>query len=109
MLVYVYVICGFFAGLAGLLLAGRTNSGFPNAGIGIELDAIAAVIIGGASFFGGRGTVLGVMAGVLIIGLLRNGLNINNVSSFWQMILIGLVIIMAVYLDVLRRKAAVRT
>jgi ribose/xylose/arabinose/galactoside ABC-type transport system permease subunit len=108
-LVYVYVICGFFAGLAGLLLAGRTNSGFPNAGIGIELDAIAAVIIGGASFFGGRGTVLGVMAGVLIIGLLRNGLNINNVSSFWQMILIGLVIIMAVYLDVLRRKAAVRT
>jgi ribose transport system permease protein len=108
-LVYVYTICGFFAGLAGLLLAGRTNSGFPNAGIGIELDAIAAVIIGGASFFGGRGTVLGVMAGVLIIGLLRNGLNINNVSSFWQMILIGLVIIMAVYLDVLRRKAAVRT
>jgi ribose/xylose/arabinose/galactoside ABC-type transport system permease subunit len=108
-LVYVYTICGFFAGLAGLLLAGRTNSGFPNAGIGIELDAIAAVIIGGASFFGGRGTVLGAMAGVLIIGLLRNGLNINNVSSFWQMILIGLVIIMAVYLDVLRRKAAVRT
>ena len=54
-LVYVYTICGFFAGLAGLLLAGRTNSGFPNAGIGIELDAIAAVIIGGASFFGGRG------------------------------------------------------
>jgi ribose transport system permease protein len=107
-LIYVYTICGFFAGLAGLLLAGRTNSGFPNAGIGIELDAIAAVIIGGASFFGGRGTVLGVMAGVLIIGLLRNGLNINNVSSFWQMILIGVVIIMAVYLDVLRRRAAVR-
>ena len=107
-LVYVYVICGFFAGLAGLLLAGRTNSGFPNAGIGIELDAIAAVIIGGASFFGGRGTVLGVLAGVVIIGLLRNGLNINNVSAFWQMILIGVVIILAVYLDVLRRKAAVR-
>jgi ribose/xylose/arabinose/galactoside ABC-type transport system permease subunit len=107
-LVYVYVICGFFAGLAGLLLAGRTNSGFPNAGIGIELDAIAAVIIGGASFFGGRGTVLGVLSGVIIIGLLRNGLNINNVSAFWQMILIGVVIIMAVYLDVLRRRAAVR-
>jgi simple sugar transport system permease protein len=107
-LVYVYVICGFFAGLAGLLLAGRTNSGFPNAGIGIELDAIAAVIIGGASFFGGRGTVLGVLSGVIIIGLLRNGLNINNVSAFWQMILIGVVIILAVYLDVLRRKAAVR-
>jgi ribose transport system permease protein len=108
-LVYVYAICGFFAGLAGLLLAGRTDSGFPNAGIGAELDAIAAVIIGGASFFGGRGNVLGVLAGVLIIGLLRNGLNLNNVSVFWQQILIGLVIIAAVYIDVLRRRAAVRT
>jgi ribose transport system permease protein len=108
-LIVVYMLCGTFAGVAGLLLAGRTDSGFPNAGIGIELDAIAAVIIGGASFFGGRGTVLGVLAGVLIMGLLRNGLNINNVSAFWQMILIGLVIIFAVYVDVLRRKASVRT
>ena len=107
-LVVVYILSGFFAGLSGLLLAGRTDSGFPNAGIGIELDAIAAVIIGGASFFGGRGTVLGVLAGVLIMGLLRNGLNINNVSAFWQQILIGLVIIIAVYIDVLRRRAAVR-
>jgi len=107
-LVVVYMISGFFAGLSGLLLAGRTDSGFPNAGIGIELDAIAAVIIGGASFFGGRGTVLGVLAGVLIMGILRNGLNINNVSAFWQQILIGLVIIVAVYIDVLRRQAAVR-
>lgn len=107
-LVIVYMISGFFAGLAGLLLAGRTDSGFPNAGIGIELDAIAAVIIGGASFFGGRGTVLGVLAGVLIMGILRNGLNINNVSAFWQQILIGLVIIIAVYIDVLRRRASMR-
>ena len=107
-LIIVYIICGFFAGLSGLLLAGRTDSGFPNAGIGIELDAIAAVIIGGASFFGGRGTVLGVLAGVLIMGLLRNGLNINNVSAFWQQILIGMVIIIAVYVDVLRRRAATR-
>lgn len=107
-LVVVYMICGFFAGIAGLLLAGRTDSGFPNAGIGIELDAIAAVIIGGASFFGGRGTVMGVLAGVLIMGILRNGLNINNVSAFWQQILIGLVIIIAVYIDVLRRRASNR-
>jgi ribose/xylose/arabinose/galactoside ABC-type transport system permease subunit len=107
-LVLVYAICGCMAGLAGLLLVGRTGSGFPNAGLGIELDAIAAVIIGGASFFGGRGNVLGVLAGVLIMGLLRNGLNINNVSAFWQMILIGFVIIIAVYIDVLRRNAAVR-
>jgi ribose/xylose/arabinose/galactoside ABC-type transport system permease subunit len=108
-LILVYVICGFFAGLAGLLLAGRTDSGFPNAGIGAELDAIAAVIIGGASFFGGRGTVMGVLAGVLIIGLLRNGLNLLNVSVFWQQILIGVVIVLAVFIDVLRRRAAIRT
>jgi ribose transport system permease protein len=107
-LVYVYAICGFFAGLAALLLAGRTDSGFPLAGVGNELDAIAAVIIGGASFFGGRGTVLGVLAGVLIMGLLRNGLNLNNISPFWQQILIGLIIIIAVYIDVLRRRAATR-
>jgi ribose transport system permease protein len=107
-LVYVYAICGFFAGLAALLLAGRTDSGFPLAGVGAELDAIAAVIIGGASFFGGRGTVLGVLVGVLIMGLLRNGLNLNNISPFWQQILIGLIIIIAVYVDVLRRRAATR-
>ena len=104
-LVLVYVLCGALAGMAGLLLAGRTNSGFPNAGIGAELDAIAAVIIGGASFFGGRGTVWGVLAGALIMGLLRNGLNLLDVSVFWQQILIGSVIILAVYIDVLRRQA----
>lgn len=108
-LLLVYVLSGFFAGLSALLLAGRTDSGFPNAGIGAELDAIAAVIIGGASFFGGRGTVLGVFSGVLIMGLLRNGLNLMNVSVFWQQLLIGIIIILAVYVDVLRRRAAVRT
>lgn len=104
-LIMVYAMCGFMAGIGGLLMAGRTNSGFPNAGLGAELDAIAAVIIGGASFFGGRGTVLGVLAGALIMGLLRNGLNLLNVSVFWQQILIGVVIIAAVYVDVLRRRA----
>jgi ribose transport system permease protein len=104
-LVTVYALCGFFAGFAGLLLAGRTNSGFPNAGIGAELDAISAVIIGGASFFGGRGSVLGCLAGVLVIGLLRNILNLQNVQVFWQQVLIGIVIIAVVSLDVLRRRA----
>ncbi|BCX02519.1 MAG: sugar ABC transporter permease [Candidatus Roseilinea sp.] len=104
-LMLVYILCGAMAGLAGLLVAGRTNSGFPNAGIGAELDAISAVIIGGASFFGGRGSVLGVLAGVLVIGLLRNILNLNNVPVFWQQVLIGVVIIFAVFLDVLRRRA----
>lgn len=103
-LVLVYALCGMFAGFAGLLLAGRTNSGFPNAGLGQELDAISAVIIGGASFFGGRGTVLGVFAGALVIGLMRNVLNLHNVPVFWQQVLIGVVIIAVVYLDVLRRR-----
>ena len=105
-LVVVYALCGLFAGFAGLLLAGRTNSGFPNAGIGSELDAISAVIIGGASFFGGRGTVLGVFAGVLVIGLMRNLLNLHNVPVFWQQLLIGVVIITVVALDVLRRRTS---
>lgn len=105
-LVLAYGLCGLFAGFAGLMLAGRTNSGFPNAGIGAELDAISAVIVGGASFFGGRGTVLGVLAGVLVIGLMRNLLNLSNVQVFWQQLLIGLVIIAVVSLDVLRRRAA---
>lgn len=104
-LLVVYGISGFFAGLAALLMAGRTGAGFPNAGIGAELDAIAAVIIGGASFFGGRGTVLGVFAGVLVMGLLRNGLNLMDVSAFWQQTLIGMIVVGAVYVDVLRRKA----
>ena len=104
-LVLVYGLCGMLAGFSGLLLAGRTGSGFPNAGLGQELDAISAVIIGGASFFGGRGSVLGVFAGALVIGLLRNILNLQNVPVFWQQVLIGVVIISVVYFDVLRRRA----
>ncbi len=104
-LVLVYGLCGLLAGFSGLMLAGRTNSGFPNAGLGQELDAISAVIIGGASFFGGRGSVLGVFAGALVIGLMRNILNLRSVPVFWQQVLIGVVIITVVYLDVLRRRA----
>ena len=105
-LVLAYALCGLLAGFAGLLLAGRTNSGFPAAGTGDELYAIAAVIIGGASFFGGRGTVLGVFAGVLVIGMLRNLLNLNQVPSFWQQVAIGVVIIGVVAFDVFRRRVA---
>lgn len=105
-LLFVYAASGFFAGLAALVMAGRTGSGYPNAGVGAELDAIAAVIIGGASFFGGRGTVLGVFSGVLVIGLLRNGLNLLDVNAFWQQTLIGVIIVLAVYIDVLRRRTA---
>ncbi len=104
----VYLLSGLMAAVGGVVLAGRTNSGYPNAGIGAELDAIAAVIIGGASFFGGRGTVLGTLIGALIMGLLRNGLNLMNVSAFWQQIVIGVVIVVAVYIDVLRRRTVRR-
>jgi len=104
-LVLVYVISGALAGIAGILLAGRVNSGYPTAGTGAELDAIAACIIGGASFFGGRGTAGGVFVGAIIMGLLRNGLNLMNVSVFWQQVCIGLIILLAVYVDVLRRRA----
>ena len=89
-------------------MAGRTNSGFPNAGIGIELEAIAAVIIGGASFFGGRGTLIGVFGGVLVMGLINNGLNLNNVSVFYQQVLIGIIIVVAVSVDVFRREISRR-
>jgi len=100
----VYGISGLLAGLAAILLAGRMNAGFPLAGAGAELDSIAAVIIGGASFFGGVGTVSGTLIGALIIAVLRNGLNLLNVSPHWQMIVIGTVIVLAVWVDVLRRR-----
>ena len=96
------------AGFGALILAGRADSGYPNAGLNAELDAIAACIIGGASFFGGRGTVLGVFAGVMIMGILRNGLNLNDVSAFWQQVLIGSIIEIAVYVDVLRKDIGTR-
>jgi ribose transport system permease protein len=100
-----YAISGAMAGLGAIVLAGRMNSGFPLAGMGAELDAIAAVIIGGASFFGGVGTVSGTLIGALMIGVLRNGLNLLDVSSYWQTAVIGVVIVMAVWIDVVRQRA----
>lgn len=104
----VYAISGFTAALGGLVMVGRVNSAYPLAGLSYELDAIAAVIIGGASFFGGVGTVGGTLIGVLLIATLRNGLNLLNVDSNFQTVAIGLVIIVAVYVDVLRQQAMKR-
>jgi len=103
-LVLVYTLSGVLAGLAAIILTGRMNSGFPLAGMGAELDSIAAVIIGGASFFGGVGTVWGTLVGALLMGVLRNGLNLLNVSSYWQTVVIGAVIVWAVWMDVLRQR-----
>ena len=100
----VYSVAGGLAALAAVLVAGRMNSGFPLAGQGAELDSIAAVIVGGGSFFGGVGTVGGTLIGALIMAVLRNGLNLLNVSAHWQMVVIGAVIIWAVWVDVLRRR-----
>ena len=99
-----YALSGGAAGLAAVVMAARMNSGFPLAGSGAELDAIAAVIVGGASFFGGVGTAGGTLIGALIIGFLRNGLNLLDVSAYWQMIVIGVVIVAAVCVDVLRQR-----
>lgn len=101
----VYTIAGTLAGLGGVVLTSRLNSAQPTAGSGLELDVIAAVVIGGASLSGGVGTVIGTLIGSLIIGVLRNGLNLLDVSSFWQQVVIGLVIAAAVMIDTLGRRA----
>lgn len=100
----IYTAAGALAGVGGIVLTSRLNSAQPTAGEGLELDVIAAVVIGGTSLSGGVGTVSGTLVGALIIGVLRNGLNLLNVSSFWQSVIIGVVIAVAVMIDTLGRK-----
>ena len=95
----VYVICGATAALSGIIVTSRIGSASPNAGIGFELDAIAAVVLGGTSLAGGEGSVVGTIIGALIIGVLNNGLNLMNVSPFYQAIVKGLVILLAVMVE----------
>lgn len=95
----VYTITGFFAGLAGFVLAARLNSAEAIAGISYELRVIASVVIGGTSLFGGIGSIGGTLAGALLIGVLINGLVMLNVQSFWQQIIIGIIIVLAVAFD----------
>jgi ribose transport system permease protein len=101
-LVSVYAISGLTAGIGAVILAGRTNAGSPLFGNLLELDTIAAVIIGGASFLGGRGHLGHALVGALMIGVIRNALNLLNVGIFLQLIVIGIVIVIAVQADVLR-------
>lgn len=100
----VYVVCGMLAALAGVVLAARLDSVQPSSGFGYELDTIAAVVIGGASLNGGVGSIGGTAVGVLIIGVLRNGLNLLGVSPFIQQVIIGAVIALAVAADTWRRR-----
>ena len=104
----VYTYTGIMAGIAGVVVASRLYSGQPTAGDGAEMDAIAAVVVGGTSMSGGSGRIGGTLIGVLIIGVLNNGLNLMGVDSNWQYIVKGLVILLAVYVDFIRNKKAGR-
>ncbi len=101
---FVYTYSGIMAGLAGIILGSRMYSGQPTAGEGAEMDAIAAVVVGGTSMAGGSGKLGGTLIGALIIGILNNGLNLMNVNSFWQTVVKGVVILLAVTIDFFRNK-----
>lgn len=101
----IYALVGVFSAVAGLLLAGRLASAQPTAAVGFELQAIAAVVIGGASLTGGVGKASGALVGALILAVITNGLNLLQVSAFWQQVVIGVVIALAVLVDTVRRKA----
>ena len=100
----VYTLGGLFSGVGGVLMAARLNSAQPALGAGYELDAIAAVVIGGTSLSGGEGSILGTIIGAFIISTLTNGLRILSVPQEWQMVVTGGIVVLAVYLDILRRR-----
>ena len=100
----VYMLAGVFYGVAALLSVARTGAGDPNAGQTENLDAISAVVLGGTSLFGGRGVILGTLVGALIVGVFRNGLTLMGVSSVYQILVTGILVILAVATDQLSRK-----
>ncbi len=105
-LLMIYVVAGAIYGIAALLLISRTNVGDPNAGQTENLEAITAVVLGGTSLFGGRGTIIGTLIGALIIGVLRNGLVLMGVASIYQVLITGILVILAVSVDQLARRRA---
>ncbi|MGH3975261.1 MAG: ABC transporter permease [Pseudonocardiaceae bacterium] len=105
-LTIVYIISGILAGFGGMIAASRVNSGQPNFGIGLELDVIAATVIGGASLFGGEGRVIGTLLGALLIALIRNGSVLLDINTFYQQVIIGVIIWIAVFWDQYRRRRA---
>jgi ribose transport system permease protein len=105
-LLAVYALCGLCAGLAGVLVASRLNAGYPKAGEFYELDAVTAVVVGGTSLFGGRGSIWGTLAGAFFIGILNNGLNLFHVETYDQLMVKGVVLLAAASLDRWRTEAA---
>ena len=105
-LIAIYALCGVYVGLAAVVLTSRLGSAQPDLGLGYELEAIAAVIIGGTSLFGGKGTIGGTIIGALIMSVLINGLRILELQQEWQYVVVGAVILFAVYSDNLRRRRA---
>ncbi len=102
-LFFAYTFSGLMAAIAGVVLASRMFSGQPTAGQGAEMDAIAAVVLGGTSMSGGLGKIGGTVIGALVIGVLSNGLNLLGINSFWQYIVKGVVILIAVYVDFIKK------
>jgi len=102
--VLIYTLAGSFTGLAGVIATARLNSAQPAGGMGLELQAIAAVVIGGTSLQGGKGSIIGTVIGALIMSVLTNGLSIMSIPQEWQQVAVGVVILLAVYLDMMRRK-----
>lgn len=102
--ILIYSFAGLFTGIAGVIIASRLDSAQPQIGVGYELQAIAAVIIGGTSLMGGRGTILGTVIGALIMSVVINGLRIMSIQTEWQNVVVGIVILLAVYADNLRNR-----
>ncbi len=101
--VLAYTISGFTAAMSGMVLSSRLMSGQPNAGIGFELDAIAAVVLGGTAIAGGRGSIVGTLIGAMTLGVLNNGLNLMSVSPYTQKVLKGVIILLAIYAGSMKR------
>jgi len=106
-LLWVYLLSGAMSAVAGLLMTAWVNSALPTAGSNYELNSIAAVVIGGGSLFGGEGTMWGSMIGALLMATLSNGTQLLGVSTYWQDVLLGLVVVLAVYVDNFRRRTSV--
>ena len=104
--ILIYTVAGLFTGIAGIMISARLGSAQPATGMGYELQAIAAVVIGGTSLTGGRGSIIGTIIGALIISVLNNGLRIMSIPQEWQNVILGLVILAAVYADMARKRSA---